>query len=147
MALFILAIDTTACPAPLLRQHCLWINPQPIPPLSSFVLSPFPHRISRCILLIPPASAVFNSCVVDVGAIGQDHISKVRLYLSRPCSGQCLACFAVGLACLRAVDAAGGYAQCVGCAEHRECRRRDCGSPAWQIRCETHSIGKRSCES
>jgi hypothetical protein len=118
MALFILAIDTAACPAPLLRRHRLWINPQPIPPLSRFVLSPFPHRISRCMLPIPSASAVFNSCVIDVGVIGQDHISKVRLYLSRPCAWtvpcfpkaksevEGLARLVVGLACLRAVDAA-----------------------------------------
>ena len=44
--------------------------------LSCFLLQPFQHRIPRRILPIPPAPAVFDQRVIDVGAIGQEHIGK-----------------------------------------------------------------------
>ena len=35
------------------------------------------HRIPWCIFPIPPAPAVFDQCVIDVGAIGQEYIGTV----------------------------------------------------------------------
>ena len=44
-------------------------------------LQPFKHRITRRILPIPPAPAVFDQRVIDVGPIGQDHIANGALVL------------------------------------------------------------------
>jgi hypothetical protein len=58
------------------RRHRLWISPQPLPARSGIPLQPFEHRISRRILPIPPAPAVFDLHVIDVGSIRQEDITK-----------------------------------------------------------------------
>ena len=71
----LLAASTGSLP-PLPRRHRLRIGPQPFLRLSRFLLQPFKHRIPRRILPIPPAPAVFDQRVIDVGAIRQEHIGK-----------------------------------------------------------------------
>ena len=56
-------------------------GPGPYPPKSLLLclrrLLILPERqIVRRILPIPPAPAVFDECVIDIGAIKQEHISK-----------------------------------------------------------------------
>ena len=48
---------------------------------SCVLLEPFWFRITRRILPIPPAPAVFDQRVVNVGAIAQEHIGKGTLVL------------------------------------------------------------------
>lgn len=57
------------------------ISPQTFPRLSCFVLKPFQHRIPWRILPVPPAPAVFDQRVIDVGPIGQEHIGNGALVL------------------------------------------------------------------
>ena len=52
------------------------VSPQAFLGLSCVLLQPLKDRVSRRILPIPPAPAVLDERVVDVGAIGQEHISK-----------------------------------------------------------------------
>lgn len=52
----------------------MWISPQPDPGCSCFPFEFLKHHIPRRILPIPPAPAVFDQHVIDVGAIGQDHL-------------------------------------------------------------------------
>jgi len=69
-------MDVVSAPSPYPRRHRLRINPQAFLALSRFLLQPFQHRIPRRILSIPPAPAVFDECVVDIGAIKEEHISQ-----------------------------------------------------------------------
>jgi hypothetical protein len=55
---------------PLPRRHRLWISPQVFLPFSRFRLQPFQHRICWPILPLPPAPALFDEYLIDVGAIG-----------------------------------------------------------------------------
>src|SRR5215831_1417018 len=61
---------------PLPMRHWLRISLQAFHSLSCLLLQPFKDCISRRILSIQPAPAVFNEYVVDVVAIEQEHISK-----------------------------------------------------------------------
>ena len=58
------------------RQHRLRISPQPLLALSGIPLQPFEHRFHRRILPIPPAPAVIDQHVIDVGSIRQEDITK-----------------------------------------------------------------------
>jgi len=49
------------------------ISPQPLPPLSCFLLQPLKHRIARRILPIPPAPAVYDERVIGVCAVLEEH--------------------------------------------------------------------------
>ena len=78
---------------------------------------PFQDRIPRRILPIPPTPAVLDQRVIDVGAIGQDHVSNSKRVLVMAVGLDCdflpkgegrgclLGTLAVGLAFLYAVDA------------------------------------------
>jgi hypothetical protein len=82
------------------------------------LLEPREFCIPGRVFPIPPAPAVFDQRVIDVGAIGQTHIGKgtsklvaaVRLeedfFPKHHRGGRLLGLMAVGLALLRAVDAA-----------------------------------------
>ena len=77
-----------------------------------------PAPYSRRIRPVPPAPAVFDQLVIDVSAIGQGHVSKGELVvveaagldhdflLEAEVRGGVLGALAVGMAFLRAVDAA-----------------------------------------
>ena len=52
------------------------MSPQAFLGVSRLNLQLLQHCISRRILPIPPAPAVFDQCVIDVGAIQQEHIGK-----------------------------------------------------------------------
>jgi len=52
------------------------VSPQPFPPLSCFPLQSFEDDIPRRILSIPPAPAVLDQRVIDVGAIQQEDNGK-----------------------------------------------------------------------
>lgn len=106
----------------------MWISPQSFLRLSCGSLQPFQHPISRRILLIPPAPAIFNEYVIDIRSIHQEYVSKdapvpiMSVGLDRHFLAECearggvLRSRAKGLAFLGAVDAAeadalreGGY--------------------------------------
>jgi hypothetical protein len=72
----IIPLVLTAPLPPFPRRHRLRIGPQAFLRLSCFRLQSFEHGIPWCILPIPPAPAVFDQRVIDVGAIRQEHISK-----------------------------------------------------------------------
>ena len=61
---------------PLPWRHRLRISPQPFLGVSCILLQSIQHRIPWRILPIPPAPAFFDECVINVGAIQQEHISK-----------------------------------------------------------------------
>jgi hypothetical protein len=61
---------------PLPQRFRLRISPQPFLPLSCFRLKTFQHRISRRILPIPPAPAMLDEFLIQVHAIGQEHVSN-----------------------------------------------------------------------
>jgi hypothetical protein len=50
--------------------------------LSCFLVQPFKHRISWRILLRPPAPPVFDDCMIDMGAIQQEHIRQSATVLA-----------------------------------------------------------------
>jgi hypothetical protein len=58
------------------RRHGLRISPQAFLRFQRFLLQPLKLSIPWRILPIPPAPAVFDKCVIDVGAIQQEHVSK-----------------------------------------------------------------------
>jgi hypothetical protein len=66
--------ETTA--ASVVAGHRLRISPQPFLNLSRSVLQRFEYGIPRRIFPIPPAPAVFDERVIDVGPIGQEHIGE-----------------------------------------------------------------------
>src|SRR5262249_36590213 len=61
---------------PLPRRHRPRISPQAFLGLSRFHLQSFERDIIWRILSIPPAPAIFDECVIDVGAIPQNHIGE-----------------------------------------------------------------------
>ena len=54
----------------------MWIGPQSFLRLSCIFLQPFEYCVPRRILSIPPAPAVFDQGMVDVGPIEQAYIGK-----------------------------------------------------------------------
>src|SRR5262249_37261265 len=58
------------CPTINPRRNRRRISPQPFLRLSGFLLQPFKYRISRRILPIPPAPAVFDHHVIEIHATG-----------------------------------------------------------------------------
>ena len=103
---------------PLPRRHRSWISPQAFPLLSCFLFQSFQHRIPWRILPIPPAPPLLHEFLSQVRSIGQKHSPKgasvlvVAMCLDGDClpegevRGGVLGVVAVGLALLRAVDAA-----------------------------------------
>lgn len=103
--------------SPRPRRHRLRISPQPFPRLSCFLLQPFKYRISCRVLPVPPAPAFFDECVIDVGAIGQEHIGdrapvlvlaegvERHLFTEHELRRRLLGSRAVGLAFLGTVNA------------------------------------------
>lgn len=62
---------------PLSQQHRVRIDPQALLRRSYVLLQSLQHSISRRVLPIPPTPTVFDECVIEVGAIQQEHISQV----------------------------------------------------------------------
>ena len=62
--------------SPLPRRDMSLTHPQAFLAPSRFLLQPFQHRIYWRIFPIPPAPALFDQHVIDVGAIGQEDIRK-----------------------------------------------------------------------
>ena len=58
------------------RWDGCWISPQPFLGVSHFLLKPFKYRIPWRILPVPPAPAVFDQRIVNVGAIRWKYIGK-----------------------------------------------------------------------
>ncbi len=56
-------------------------QPTSLPLLSRCLLQLFEHSIAWCIFSVPPAPAVFDQHVIDLGTIGQEHVSKGALVL------------------------------------------------------------------
>jgi len=69
------------------RRHRLRIGPQAFLRFSCVLLQPFDNSVPWRILPIPPAPALLDVFLIDVHAIGQDHVSK----------GACVLVLAVGL--------------------------------------------------
>ena len=107
-----------SAPSPLPRRHRLWISPQALLRVSCILLQPFKDRISRRIFPILPTPALLYEFLIDVHSIQQEHVSKGArvlvlavgldgdLFPKGEGRGSVLGVVAVGLALLRAVDAA-----------------------------------------
>ena len=107
----------TAPLPPLPRRHLLRISPQAFLRLSRCLLQSFKLRISWRISPIPPAPALLDEFLIEIHAIGQEHISQGALVLVMAVGldrhvlpegevrGGLLGSLAEGLALLRAVDA------------------------------------------
>ena len=61
---------------PFPRRHGMRIDPQAFLRFSCFLLKFLKLTIVRRILPIPSAPALFDQFVIDVGAVGQEHISN-----------------------------------------------------------------------
>ena len=107
------SIVLTDSPPPFPRRHGLGIGPQAYPGLSRCLLQLFKNSIFRRILAIPPAPALLDEFLIEIHAIGQEHVSKgacvlvvaVRLdgnlFAKGEVRGGVLGVVAVGLAFLR----------------------------------------------
>jgi len=58
------------------RRHMNRITPQTFLRLSRCLLQPLQHRIPWRILPIPPAPAIFDEGVVDVGTVAQHYVRQ-----------------------------------------------------------------------
>jgi hypothetical protein len=64
------------------RWHWVRIGPQPYSGRSCSRFQFFKDRIPQRILPVPPAPALLDQRVIDVGAIGQEHIGNRAVYTS-----------------------------------------------------------------